>query len=117
MAEDILTAWAVDASGELLNVQFGTVRPASAADRTFRVKNLSTAYTAREVAVSVQDSAHADATDLYLSLDGQTFTASVALGDLPPSATSPALTLRRVTPHDATGTVWNSLVLTCGSWD
>jgi hypothetical protein len=92
---DSLTLWNPSLSVVVTSVDLGTVMAGSSGDWRFQVKNLSAVYRATNVAVSLYGS---DAEQFYLSLDGYRFTASLALGDLPPRATSILLTLRRVTP-------------------
>lgn len=99
---------------QLTTVDLGTVAPRSSADVQIRVTNLNEDYTATAVAVGV-DGPHAD--QLLLSVDGEVFTQTVALGDLPASASSAPFWLRRVTPSTATaGACTATLTATAQSW-
>lgn len=85
---------------------WGVAVPASSADKQFRVRNLSYAYTALAVTVSLQEmGVYAPALPVavqhYLSTDGTRFQSTASLGDLAPRATSARITLRRVTSPDA----------------
>lgn len=85
---------------------WGPVARGSSADKPVRVRNLSAAYTAVDVVVSVTEMGIAEptrpvATQHLLSTDGRRFTATVHLGALPPGAVSGLITLRRVTAVDA----------------
>lgn len=81
---------------------WGVVARGSSADKQFRVRNLSSVYTARDVVVSLH---HLDLYDPALPVhvqhlltqDGRTWFASITIGDLIPRALSPMLTVRRVT--------------------
>jgi hypothetical protein len=83
----------------------------SSADRAFRVKNLSSAQTAKSVRVAMEiltDSAAPSVVAQHtLSFGGGSFVAQVNVGDLAPGAISPPVTLRRVTPSDAVLSLWN----------
>jgi hypothetical protein len=84
----------------------------SSADKTFRVKNISSAQTANTITVSVD--VLTDATggappvggQHTLSTDGTTFTATISIGNLAPGAMSGVLTIRRNTPSNAQLGVW-----------
>jgi len=110
MADDALVGWKLDGNEPLDGIDWGVVAPGSSADRRFRVKNTSTLYTAYGVTVT------AESVDHYLSLDGRVFTASIYLGDLPPSAISAVITVRRVTPSSATTGDTSQLTLQPTSW-
>lgn len=90
---------------------WGNVPRASSADKTFRVKNLSTDQTAQSVEVfpeALTPGIPSVAGMLMLSLDGVTFTPSVNLGDLSPGEVSPVITTRRVIPANAQVSVWSA---------
>lgn len=83
---------------------WGVVVPGSSADRQFRLRNLSRQYTAKAVAVTVTElgaPARSVAAQHYLSTDGTTFAAALAVGDLLPGGVTGLLTLRRVVAADA----------------
>ena len=107
---DELVGWKVDGNEPLSLIHWGLVAAGSSADRTFRVKNASTLYTAYDVVVI------AESVDHYLSLDGRLFTASISLGDLRPSGISAVITVRRVTPSSATLGDISQLTLQPTSW-
>lgn len=121
---DTLSVWltAVNAAADPVNFfQWGSVAPASAADKFFRVKNNSAALTANDVSVSVSNPGTGTedvARYLYLSLDGLYFSSSVNLGSLPPGAISRVITLRRVVPStaQASGFQFFDVVLSPSSW-
>lgn len=93
-----LSVWSASTNSQLTTLDFGTVNPGSSDDLTFRVKNLSSANTAQGVTVSL-DGTHA--VRFYLSTDGRRFAATATIGNLPPSAVSGLITLRRVIPSAA----------------
>ena len=82
------------AASELL---FGSVAPGSSDDDVMRIVNIDTQYVANDVTVRVQ-AASADADQLWVSVDGDSFAESVDIGDLPPGSASPPVWIRRVTP-------------------
>jgi hypothetical protein len=75
-------------------LDLGTVPLGSSADTLMRVFNGSELYQAEDVTVTVTG---AEAIQLWLSSDGDSFTAQLALGDIPPGALSSTFWLRRVT--------------------
>lgn len=99
---DQLALWGAATDARINRIDFGAVPARSSGDVQVRVKNQSSQYTAHGVVVTVEDVDPAGAaTQLLLSLDGRTFTASVSLGDLIPTATSTLIWLRRATASDA----------------
>lgn len=72
--------------------------PGSSDDIQLRVLNTSELYQAEDVTVTVSG---ADSGELWLSLDGDVFTASIAVGDIPPGAACALFYLRRVTASTA----------------
>ncbi len=85
---------------------WGEIPRVSSEDRVLRVKNLSYTYTAHEVTIrfteqGIGDPLRSVAAQHYLSLDGETFTATVNVGNLDPQAMSEIVTVRRVTAPDA----------------
>ncbi len=105
---DTLAFWA-PYSDERLAVDYfdwGVAVPGSSADKEFRVRNLSSVYTARDVEVSIQELNTGDATvsvaaQHYLSLDGRNFAAVAQIGSLAAQAISDRIVLRRVTAINA----------------
>jgi hypothetical protein len=86
--------------------EWGVVARGSSADKQFRVRNLSSHYTAVDVIVSLdQLGIHDPALEVdvqhLLSRDGRSYFATVNIGNLIPRAVSPLITLRRVTSRDA----------------
>jgi hypothetical protein len=111
---DELALWSVSESTRLTTIAWGTVVPGSSADFVFRVKNSSAIYTASGVTIELSGTG---ALDHYLSLDGLNFAATVPLGDLPASAVSASVTLRRVTPSArAAGAGTCNLLLQATAW-
>lgn len=97
---DMLALWGDTRSARVSRIDFGSVPARSSSDVRLRVRNLSSQYTARGVVISVEDVTAWASTQLLLSLDGVNFTATVMVGDLPATGTSPVFTLRRATPSD-----------------
>lgn len=103
---DRLVMWDPTASSLLAAnaLDWGNTPRSSSADRTFRIKNVSTTQTAQGIIISGE--ANTDFTPsvpgqyLYSS-NGTTFTATLNIGDLAPTAVSSVLTIRRVTPSNA----------------
>lgn len=98
---------------------YGNVPRGSTEDRTFRVKNLSSVYTANSVNVAF------DAlTDGSPSVPGQftvsqggSFAAQQTLSSIAPGAISPVLTVRRITPTNAQLSLWTFRIkATAASW-
>jgi hypothetical protein len=90
-------------------LDWGNVPRSSSADKTFRVKNVSTTKTAQGIVISPEaltDTSPSVPGQHLFSTDGTTFTASINIGDLAPGATSSVLYVRRVTPSNAVLSVW-----------
>lgn len=81
-------------------LDIGSVARSSSDDTQLRLENLSDQYQAEDVTVSITG---ADAVQLWLSADGDTFGPSLALGDIPPGGVSPTFWLRRVTHTGSPG--------------
>lgn len=96
---DTLSIWDYSSLTRLSALDFGASVAATSDDLTLRVVNDSDVYQAEDVTVSV-DGTNSD--QLWLSLDGESFAATVSVGDLPPGAASAPLWLRRVTASTAT---------------
>lgn len=73
----------------------GVVAPRSSDDTVLRIGNTSDTYQAEDITVSVVSTG--DDHQLWLSLDGDVFTASILVGDVPPNSLSGPFWLRRVT--------------------
>jgi hypothetical protein len=88
----------IAADGALFD--WGDAPQTSTATKTFRVKNLSSTFTANDIAVTMVDSTDSSPsfTDAHtLSADGTTFTASLSsIGNIAPGAISGVLHVRRV---------------------
>lgn len=101
-------------------LDWGDVPRSSSDDRLIRVKNLSATLTA--MAPSLSFDALTDATPSVpgqhlVSLDGLSFGATAVLPNLGPGATSAIVTLRRVTPINATLSTWAlRLIAAATSW-
>lgn len=90
-------------------LDWGDVPRSSSADRTFRVKNLSTSQTAGAVRVAMDiltDASPSVPAQHTLSYDGGSFLAQVTIGDLSPGAISGPVTMRRITPSNAALSLW-----------
>ncbi len=100
---------------------WGTVPRGTSDDIAFRISNSDTVYNAVAVVVSIVDPGSAGnpnaASQHYLSLDGNVFTASVTL-DVAAGTLTPLIWLRRVTPSTATigGPYPFQLRVTATSW-
>lgn len=92
---DVLSVWAMDSDSALATISWQDAPPGSSDDQRFRIKNLSTIYTAYEIKLSVVG---VGADQHWLSADGLSFYPTLLLGNLRPGAVSRAVTLRRVTP-------------------
>ncbi len=106
---------AADATTAITISNLGTCAPGSSADSQYFVYNTSDSFQANDVTITL---AGPQADQIWLSLDGDRFTASVELGDIAPNAGSLPLYLRRVTP---TGTAQGAacaaqLIATPSSW-
>jgi hypothetical protein len=115
---DELALWSVPYSTRLSALTWGEVIAGSSADQQVRVRNLSDLYQALGVTVSFVDvTGHSGASEHYLSTNGVDFADTVDLGDMPPSAVSEVITLRRVTPAaTSAGAKACALRLSATSW-
>lgn len=96
-------------------LDLGQVAPRSSDDINMQVRNVSDTYQAEDVIVEVQ--AGAAASQLFLSLDGDSFSHSVVIGDIAPGAGSVVFVLRRVTPSNAaSGITFANLTATPAGW-
>lgn len=120
---DVLAVWlaSINAAADPATFfDWGDVAASMAADKFFRVKNLSAASVAAGITISLSDpGGGGEDTSVYhyLSTDGRRFTASVVVPDLPPQGVSGVLTLRAVIPAAAVaGTQPFQVNLNVSSW-
>lgn len=104
------------ASADSIEVlEIGKVAPRSSDDTTLRIGNLSETYQAEDVTVVVEDAG--DGAQIWLSLDGDIFGATIAVGDIPPNSISGPFWMRRVTPStQPDGAYGASLSASASSW-
>lgn len=95
---DRLALWGFAVDAELDTFTLGDAPRRSSADWRFRVRNMSGTYIAKAVTVHLEGD---DATQLLLSLDGDTWAASAELGDVNAFSVSGPIWLRLVTPSTA----------------
>ncbi len=111
---DKLTVWGFAVDAQIAEFSLGDAPKRSSADWRFKVKNLSSTYTANDVTVHLDGP---DAWQLLLSLDGTTWTASVDLGTVAATAVTAPIWLRRVTPSTAgTGPATATMRVHADSW-
>jgi hypothetical protein len=95
-------------------LDLGAVAPRSSDDMQIRLFNSSDSYQASDVLIEITGD---DTDQLYVSLDGETFTSTCGIGDIPPNAISAPFWLRRVTASTATtGPATATLSATPGAW-
>lgn len=94
-------------------VDLGAVAPSSSDDTMLRVANTSTTFQAENVTVSLSGE---HASQIWLSADGDSFAATLDLGDIPPDSISAPFWVRRVTPSSGVGSCTASLTATPQSW-
>ncbi len=99
---------------------WGNAPRGSSADRTFRVKNVSSTLTAvspQVILEALTDTTPSVPGQTLLSTDGTTFGAGITLSSLAPGGLSPVCTVRRVTPSNAVLSVWAwRMVAQATSW-
>lgn len=110
---DPLIFYDVENAVILTTLALGSVAVSTSDDILLRVSNPNDIYQAEDVIVSVSGT---EALQLWLSTDGDTFTATVEIGDIAPGGVSPTFWLRRVTPVSATGSCTASLNAVPASW-
>lgn len=92
-------------------LDWGDVPRSSSADKTFRVKNLSSQQTANSVRIAMEiltDSSSPSVVAQHtISYGGGAFLPQVNIGSLAPGAISGVTTLRRVTPSNAVLSLWS----------
>lgn len=94
-------------------LNLGSIAARSSDDLMLQVVNGSDTYQARDVSVTVSG---ADAQQLYLSLDGDDFAASIEVGSIAPGSGCTPFWLRRVTPSTFTGAATATLSATPTEW-
>lgn len=103
-------------------LDWGDTPVGSSADKSFRVRNLSTTQTAQDIVLDVLPGSPAGVppVDGYLLFsldDGETWEQTVSLTSLSPGATSSLIRVRRVVPSDAAlGPYAPRLISQVGAW-
>lgn len=90
-------------------LDWGDVPRNSSGDKTFRVKNLSGTQTASNIRVAMEaltDTTPSVVAQHTISYGGGAFLPQVNIGSLAPGAISGPVTLRRITPSNATLSLW-----------
>lgn len=103
--------------GDALN--WGDIARSTTADLTFRIKNLSSAYTANSVLVSMEALNDTSPTQVsqHTFSQGSGFATTQTLTSIAPSSISPVMTVRRTTSASATLSIWAQRVLAvAASW-
>lgn len=114
--KDRLAIWQPTTDAKVTPTWFdwGDVARGSSADKTFRVKNLSTVLTASDIDVYVEaltpGSPSVAGMHLISANLGSTFLTQVNIVSLAPGVISPVLTLRRTVPITAQVSVWSARV-------
>lgn len=122
--KDRLAIWHPTSNVKASPDQFdwGEAPRSSSADRTFRIKNLSSSLTAKDISVYIEEltAAPLSVAGMHTLSDngGSTFLAGLAIPTLAPGSISPVLTLRRVVPANASVSVWSArLAADVTSWE
>lgn len=120
---DRISAWHPTLDQPLPPTQFdwGNVPRSSSADRTFRLKNLSTNLIAENIDVYIEALTPGvpSVAGMHTLSDngGSTFLTTITIPALNPGETSGVLTLRRVIPDNAQVSVWSARVAAdVGTW-
>lgn len=117
-----LALWHPTLDQEVTGAYFdwGDVPTSTSATRDFRVKNLSTTQTAQSVGLTMEalyDTSPTVVGQHTFSPDGTTFTSTLNIGSLAPSAISSVLTLKRTTPSNASLSLWAARIIALpGAW-
>lgn len=102
------------------DLDWGDVPRNSRDETNFRVKNISSTLTANSVVVSLDaltDTSPTVQGQHSVSADGVTFDTTVPIGTLAPGAISSQLTLQRITPMNATLSLWAlQLLANAATW-
>ena len=97
------------------DMDWGNAARGSSDDIEFTVKNLSATQTANDIIVAIEASPTETTPPVagqhLLSDDGVNFESYLEIGNLAPGAVSSVLTLRRITPDDATLGLWVTKVV------
>lgn len=122
-SENLLVFWDPedDASIGPQVLDWGDVPQGSTADRSFRIKNNSSAQTANSIVISAgmgyTTTSPVPSDSMLFSFDGNTWTPTVSLAALSPGAVSGQIGIRRTTPLNAVPSNWAPRVIaTVGSW-
>jgi hypothetical protein len=110
---DRLAIWhpTSDAKASASWFDWGDAPQSSSADKTFRVKNLSSTYTANDIDIYIQaltPGSPSIAGMHTLSDDTVTFQPTLNVSSLSPGEISSVFTIRRVIPSDAQISVWSA---------
>ena len=99
---------------------WGNAQRSSVEDRQFRVKNLSSTFTANGVNLSfdtLTDTTPSVPAQHLLSSDGINFSSTLNIGTLAPGALSSPITVRRSIPSNATLSLWQARIrAVAASW-
>jgi hypothetical protein len=119
---DRLAFWqpATDAEVGPAHFDWGNVPRGTSADKSFRLKNLSSTLTATDIDVfaeALTPGTPSVAGMRLFSLNGTTWTSTVNIASLAPGAISPVIYVRRVVPTNAQVSVWTARIIAdVGSW-
>lgn len=118
-----LSLWQADQNlpMEYGHLSWGDHSLSSSADKTFRIKNSSTVFSANDVQISVEDElwyATPNPSEQFLfSLDGVSWTEQLTISEISPGTVSPIIRMRRVTPVNALLGTWSPrVVFEVGEW-
>lgn len=122
--KDRLEFWRPDESAPVPPAFFdwGDVPRGTTADKTFKIKNLSSTLTATDVTLFIESltAAAPPLEGMFLLSDngGSSFLPGLNLGDLPPGGFSALLTVRRNVPTNASVSVWSiRLIADVTEWE
>jgi hypothetical protein len=104
-------------SAPIIALDLGTVAGRSSDDTIMRVANTSDTYQAENVIIAVAGDYPEARSQLWVSTDGDIFTAQIDIGDIPPNSLSGPFWLRRVTASDTEANGYSaSLSATPSGW-
>lgn len=115
-----LRLWHPTLDQEITGAYFdwGDVARLTTVTRDFRIKNISATQTANLVSVSMTAPTDASPTTVSqhtFSTDGVTFTPTLSLGNIAPATITGVLNLKRVTPYNASLSLWWARILAVAS--
>lgn len=124
IGENYLQGWMSDSDMMIggATLGWGDVPQGSSADKSFRIKNMSSAETANNIDIYAEDGqgfpTPSPAGQFLFSIDGGTsWFSSVILGAIGPGTVSTEIKIRRVTPDNAPLTTWSPKIrFDVGSW-